>query len=56
MISSTADPTKCTSNPPSEERKDSGKEERRMNFLNHTGHAEQSPRFAANDPSLREAK
>lgn len=51
MITTSADHKKCTYKPSSEEMKDSGKEERDVNFLNRTAHAALGLRFAANDPA-----
>ena len=55
-IMTIADHNKCTTNLPSKEIKDYGKEERGTNFLNHTDHAKQSPHFAASDPQARRGK
>ena len=52
-IMTIADHNKCTTNLPSKEIKDYGKEERGTNLLNHIDHAKQSPHFAASDPQAR---
>lgn len=56
VITIIADHKECTSNPSSEEREDSGKEERGLNFLNHTGPVEPRPSFCSQDLRFRDAK
>lgn len=51
MITTSADRKKCTYKPSSEEMKDSGKEERDVNFLNPAALAALGLRVAASGPA-----